>query len=100
MVRPNPFLSTQLQVIISRAECEANVKGFANAKFKKFRTESEAQAFVNSHATQPAQRFFQSDNAQSSYRPKTNPGFSGSSSSSSGSPSQEKKFSIAKASKR
>lgn len=33
----------------ARDDCSAQVKGFPNARFKKFETSDEAQAFINEH---------------------------------------------------
>ncbi|KAL7683646.1 putative ribosomal protein L9/RNase H1 [Plasmopara halstedii] len=39
-------------IFTSWRECETQVKGFADCKFKKFKTQGEAQAFIDAHKCQ------------------------------------------------
>ncbi|ESO05691.1 hypothetical protein HELRODRAFT_156844 [Helobdella robusta] len=52
----------------TRAECEKQVKGFPNAKYKKFPTEAEANAFLNEAQTGSSKRPMQSDSQSNSKR--------------------------------
>jgi hypothetical protein len=46
MVKPVQTLSLRLTFMISRDECEAQVKGFNGARYKKFTNATEAEAFA------------------------------------------------------
>lgn len=77
------------------------MKGFPNAKFKKFSTETEAKAYIDQQASGSTQRFFKTENVPSSVRTKVDSQLAGSSSSTALEKQKaEKQFSIEKASKR
>jgi hypothetical protein len=42
----NWFLNLNRSIYFKRDECEKQVKGFSNAKYKKFKTKEEALVFI------------------------------------------------------